>query len=198
MKHFQAQKIEVIAHQRTKEGNLQCGDCYFFTTTDDYFICVLADGLGSGEYAFDSAATVVNIVEQFHHEDVEVLMNRCNNALMLKRGAAVAIFKVFYRIQEFEYSCVGNIRFFLYSSSGKLTYPLPVTGYLSGKPQKFHTQRYSYETDSKFLVYSDGFRYQRLKSILSTLRPLEQIAEDIKRTNPNTTDDATFIIGNLQ
>lgn len=197
MKHFVKGEVEIYSYQRAKEGNEFCGDSYFYTYTDRYFICVLADGLGSGEKAFDSSTAVVAIVEQYHDEDVESIMRRCNQVLAEKRGAAVAIFKVYFSKKEFVYSCVGNIRFFLYSSSGNLTYPLPVTGYLSGKPQNFRTQVYPYEQDSKFLIYSDGFHFNGLKSILSTAKPLRSIAEDIKRKPLSTTDDATFIVGSL-
>lgn len=195
MKHFVEDAVEVFAHQRTKEGNEYCGDGYFYTCTDQYFICVLADGLGSGINAFNSAAAVIDIVEQYHQEDVDAIMHRCNKALFEKRGAAVAVFKVYFTKKEFAYSCVGNIRFFLYSSSGKLTYPLPVTGYLSGKPQTFRTQVYPYEQDSKFLLYSDGFHFQGLKTVLNAEKPLQTIAEEIRK-KPSS-EDATFIIGSL-
>lgn len=197
MTHFSNGEVEVFSYQRTKAGNEQCGDGYYYTGTEDYFICVLADGLGSGKNAYDSATAVKAIVEQYHYEDVDSIMNRCNEGLSQKRGAAVAILKVHFLKKEFVYSCVGNIRFFLYSSSGKLTYPVPVTGYLSGKPQHFRTQCFPYESDSKFLLYSDGFHFNGLKSKLSTLKPLKSVAEDIKQTPVSSSDDATFIIGSL-
>lgn len=198
MKHFVKEEVEVYVHQRIKAGNEQCGDGYFYTSTKDYFICVLADGLGSGQNAYKSSTAVISIVEQYHHEDVERIMKRCNDELAQKRGAAVAIFKVFFTKQEFVYSCVGNIRFFLYSSSGKLTYPLPVTGFLSGKPQKFRTQSYAYEPDSKFLIYSDGFHLNGLRTMLNTSKSLRCIAEEIRQKPLPTPDDATFIIGTLK
>ncbi len=197
MKHFATDDVEVFSYQRTKVGNELCGDDYFYLSTDDYFICVLADGLGSGENAKDSATAVVQIVEQYHDEDVGTIMERCNAVLVEKRGAAVAVFKVYFSKKEFVYSCVGNIRFFLYSSSGKLTYPLPVTGYLSGKPQRFRTQNYPYEQNSTFLIYSDGFHFNGLKGMLDSVRPLRTIAEDIKNRPLLSADDATFIIGSL-
>ena len=136
-------------------------------------------------------------VEEHHHEDVDTLMRYCNNVLVQKRGAAVSIFKVFFETREFIYSCVGNIRFFLYSPNGKLTYPLPVTGYLSGKPQVFHTQRFVFESESKFLIYSDGFDIHGAKSLLKSYRSVAAIAEQIKSEYDNSLDDATFIVGSL-
>ncbi|WP_210367159.1 PP2C family serine/threonine-protein phosphatase [Bacillus sp. REN3] len=190
-------KIELYAYQTIKEGKSECGDSYFYTATDEYFVCVLADGLGSGPYAHEASAAVVNVVEEHHHEDVNTLMRYCNNTLVQKRGAAVSIFKVYFEAREFVYSCVGNIRFFLYSPKGKLTYPLPVTGYLSGKPQVFHTQRFMFEPGSKFLIYSDGFDIHGAKSLLKGYRSIAAIAEEIKSIYKNTNDDATFIVGSL-
>ncbi|UQD50859.1 phosphoserine phosphatase [Bacillus methanolicus] len=197
MIHTIKEKIELIVHQSSKQGRTECGDSYYFTATDDYFVCVLADGLGSGPYASEASDAVVSVVEQNHHKDVETLMKECNHSLMQKRGAAVAIFKVYFKTMEFEYSCVGNIRFFLYSPSGKLTYPLPVTGYLSGRPQVFQTQRFFYEPNSKFLVYSDGLNLQGTKTLLKGYLPVESIANEILTKHITTSDDTTFIVGSL-
>ncbi|RDU34829.1 phosphoserine phosphatase [Neobacillus piezotolerans] len=198
MNHLVKNNIEVYAHQTAKEGKTQCGDSYFFIATDEYFVCVLADGLGSGQYAYEASNAVVLAVEANHHEDVETLMKFCNDALANKRGAAVSVLKVYFQAREFVYSCVGNIRFFLYSSKGKLTYPLPVTGYLSGKPQTYHTQRFSYDPHSKFLIFSDGYDFQGVKALLKGLFPVAMIADEIIRKYPTKSDDATFIIGSLQ
>ena len=190
-------KLELLAHQTTKEGNFECGDGYYYKATDEYFICVLADGLGSGKHAHEASSAVVSVVKQNHEEDVDTLMKYCNKILFQKRGAAVSILKVYFQSREFVYSCVGNIRFFLYSPQGKLTYPLPVTGYLSGKPQVFHTQRFSYQSESKFLIYSDGFDIHGAKSLLQGYRSTQAIANEIRRNNSNSMDDATFIVGSF-
>lgn len=189
--------IEVVAHQTAKNGKIFCGDSYFFTLTDDYFVCVLADGLGSGRFAFESSSAVVETVEKNHHENVDELMKLSNQALLHKRGAAVTVMKIFFKTRELVYSCVGNIRFFLYSSKGKLTYPLPVTGYLSGRPNVYHTQHFSYEPHSKFIMYSDGYDFQGVKSLLKGLFPVQMIADEIIQHYPKSDDDATFIVGSL-
>ncbi|UII56224.1 SpoIIE family protein phosphatase [Cytobacillus spongiae] len=197
MNYVNNEKVEVLAHQTTKEGKHFCGDSFFFTTTKDYFICVLADGLGSGEYANISSSAVISVVKEHHDKDVNTLMNYCNEVLAYKRGAAVLIFKVSFSQREFVYSCVGNIRFFLYSPSGKLTYPLPVKGYLSGRPQSLHTQRFSYEENSKFIIFSDGLDLNGVKSLLTGLFDVRTVAEKIKKNHSSTADDATFILGSL-
>ncbi|WP_100330101.1 PP2C family serine/threonine-protein phosphatase [Bacillus xiapuensis] len=196
MTHLQSDHIEVYATQTAKNNNFLCGDSYFIHETEDYLICVLADGLGSGEFAYESAAAVTKVVEDNHQETVDCLMSLSNDVLQQKRGAAVAIFKADFKRQEFEYSCVGNIRFYLYTEDGKLTYPLPVTGYLSGRPQVYRTRRFAYETNCKFLLHSDGVQLLNVKSLLQN-RSIHQIAYILEGESMQTNDDSTFIIGSL-
>ena len=190
-------RVQLIASQSPKQGKVLCGDDYFFEVTDRYFICVLADGLGSGEFAHESSRTVTNIAREYQREDVDSIMERCNQALHGKRGAAVAIFKVDFENNEFQYSCVGNIRFYLYPPNGKMVYPLPVTGYLSGRKQRFHTQRFTYIPASKFFIHSDGFEMKGTKSFLRKACSLEETSKILEGQNSATNDDITFIFGSL-
>jgi negative regulator of sigma-B (phosphoserine phosphatase) len=189
--------IEMIAGSHSKGGNLFCGDTYFVDQKDDEFICLLADGLGSGEHAYESSFAASKVVEQsWHSETVNDLMEAINQSLHHKRGAAVALFKINFSTRQFEYSCVGNIRFYLYGPDGKLTYPLPVTGYLSGRPQRYRMERFPYEQGSKFLVHSDGISLLNTKELMR-YRTTEQIAAELNDVAVISNDDATFIIGNL-
>jgi phosphoserine phosphatase RsbX len=195
---FKEDKIEVLASQSSKNGMPYCGDGYFFINTREYFLCVLADGLGSGKYAYDSSFAVTEEAKKFHDKGVETLMSICNNSLLNKRGAAVSVLKLYYDTKEFVYSSVGNIRFFLYNpQSDKLVYPLPVTGYLSGRQQKYHTQRFKYEPNAKFILHSDGLQLHGAKTLLKTYNSLEQNAHLILQKNTIHSDDTTFILGSL-
>ncbi|WP_260320323.1 MULTISPECIES: PP2C family serine/threonine-protein phosphatase [Peribacillus] len=192
------EKIEILVSQSSKNGMVYCGDDYFFLHTKEYFVCVLADGLGSGKYAYESSHAVIEEVKRNHELDVESLMAVCNQVLIDKRGAAVSILKIFYEKNEFVYSSVGNIRFFLYNPKvDKLVYPLPVTGYLSGRKQKYRTERYKYEPDAKFILYSDGLELKGAKSFLKRQAPIELNAKSILESSPATADDTTFILGSL-
>ncbi|KKB39755.1 PP2C family serine/threonine-protein phosphatase [Bacillus thermotolerans] len=196
MAHLQNEHLEVVAKKSAKNDNRFCGDSYYIHMTDEYLICVLADGLGSGEFAYHSSNAVVKAVEEHHVESVDSLMNISNRVLYQKRGAAVGILKVYFDTQEFEYSCVGNIRFYLYTDEGKLTYPLPVTGYLSGRPQKYRTQRFSYESNCKFLLHSDGLNLLNVKNMLKN-RSVQQISAILQEESLRSNDDATYIVGSL-
>ncbi|MEK3889618.1 PP2C family serine/threonine-protein phosphatase [Bacillus sp. FSL K6-3431] len=197
MIHIENNFVEAHGFQTSKDDNTFCGDSFYMKATDEHFLCVVADGLGSGKYAYESSYAVTSVVQSNPDENVDTLMAYSNMETRRKRGAAVAIFKVDYALKQFEYSCVGNIRFYVYSPSGKLTYPMPVTGYLSGRPQKFRTQKFPYESKSKFLIHSDGFMNVNTRALLGSGLPVASLTEQLKVKQVNATDDMTFIVGSL-
>ena len=198
MIHLKKNRLEVLGYQTAKENNLFCGDSFYFTANDDYFLCVVADGLGSGKPAFESSQAVVAAVKSNPEETVDTLMYYSNKVLLHKRGAAVAILKVDFKAREFEYSGVGNVRFSMYPRIGKVIYPLSVRGYLSGRPQKYRTQKLPYEPGSKFLIHSDGFtNVANTKLLMTSCQSVPSLAEHLKSQQVNKLDDMTFIVGSL-
>lgn len=198
MKMIRKKNIHAIASQVEKNGNDLNGDSYYYYNCDQYFVCIVADGLGSGYYANESSLAAINVVKEHHHEDVETLMKYCNEALQNKRGAAVAIMKIYFEEARIDYSCVGNIRFLMHSTSGKITYPVPMHGYLSGKPQKIYIQSFPYESPCKFLIYTDGLLINSGKPFLTKTVPIQYVAIELsERMNLSHIDDATFIIGTI-
>jgi len=191
------QHVHTLAFQLPKEGKSCCGDSFYIKTTDNFMICALADGLGSGERANESSAAISSLVEKQYNEDVEVLMQLCNNELKDKRGATVSILKVDFHTKSFTYSSVGNIRFMLYIPSGTYIYPLPILGYLSGKPQKYRTQTYSYETGSKFIIHTDGLVFPGVKALLNRGDSVEDLSRQLDVYTKNRNDDLTYIVGQL-
>ena len=89
--------MQALVYQLPKEGKAVCGDSFYFHATDETMVCALADGLGSGALARESSSVISEVVEEHGHEDVESLMERCNQALKHKRGATVSILKVDFR-----------------------------------------------------------------------------------------------------
>jgi phosphoserine phosphatase RsbX len=78
----------------------------------------------------------------------------------------------------------------------KMIYPLPVMGYLSGKPQKLNTQEYDYHLGDVFFLHSDGIQLTSPKSLLKKTKCLTQLSQSVIETI-NYDDDATFIAGSL-
>ncbi|MGM0877261.1 MAG: PP2C family serine/threonine-protein phosphatase [Bacillota bacterium] len=189
--------VHTLAYQLPKEGKICCGDSFYIKATDNYFICALADGLGSGERAYESSSAISALVEKKHDEDVGVLINLCNQELKDKRGATVSILKIDFKIKQFTYSSVGNIRFILCAPSGSYIYPLPILGYLSGKPQKYRTQTFSYEIGSKFIIHTDGLVLPAIKKLLNKGQSVEELSRHLDEYTKTRNDDLTYIVGQL-
>ncbi|WP_142827246.1 PP2C family serine/threonine-protein phosphatase [Planococcus soli] len=197
MEKIQHSFVDAFIFNEAKKGNYESGDSYHTVLTEDYFICSVADGLGSGPVARESSQVIPQILREYHHETIDQLMFRFNGLMLQKRGAAVAIFKVDFKEKTLEYSCVGNIRFYLYrKATDEIIYPLPVMGYLSGRPQKLRTQLYTYVEDDLFLIHSDGVDLRNPKAMMRKAAVPEQLYRDIL-ASIQTGDDATFITGSL-
>lgn len=196
MIEVQTNNIEAIIYHQPKSGNMESGDAYFTHSEDDYFIFAIADGLGNGPMAQQSAEIVPKILKEFHHESIDELLNRCNEYMLQKRGAAVAIAKVDFIQKTIEYSCVGNVRLYIWQNPGRMIYPLPVRGYLSGRPLKLNTQRYPYTPGDVFFLHSDGIDVRSPSTLLKNAQGLFGLYHTVIETSV-ANDDATFIAGNL-
>ncbi|WP_163652225.1 SpoIIE family protein phosphatase [Listeria sp. PSOL-1] len=189
-------KMELFTFQRAKALQTCSGDMYYFHQSNDTFLCVIADGLGSGTEANKAAKAAINAIKEAPEEDVLTLMERANTAVFSLRGAAIAVVKCDLPHARITYSGMGNIRFFALGPSDKLIYPLSTKGYLSGGPKRFKVKEYQFQYDTKFLMYSDGLVLEHvqtyLKSSLSTEKTGNLIEQTIKE---KPSDDVTFILG---
>jgi phosphoserine phosphatase RsbX len=188
--------IEAYVYQGVKNGNRESGDTYFIHTEEDYFICAIADGLGSGPIARQSAQIIPKVLNEYHHESIDELLSRCNEHMVQKRGAAVAVVKVDYKKKTIQYSCVGNVRLYILQNRIKMIYPLPVMGYLSGRPQKLKTQQYDYHEGDLFFLHSDGVTLKSPRASLKESSGPYELYRNVLQSVDNG-DDTTFIAGSL-
>src|SRR5699024_9744477 len=93
--------VDVAVYQKTKVGNHLCGDSYFYKETDDGFICALADGLGSGEYAKESSDIVMDVIRHHMGASVKDLVKKCNKRLYGKRGVVLGILKFDFKTEMY-------------------------------------------------------------------------------------------------
>ncbi|HET7522482.1 MAG TPA: PP2C family serine/threonine-protein phosphatase [Bacillales bacterium] len=199
IKHHTYKQMKVGAVQKTKPGQSYCGDSYFVTETEDYFICALADGLGSGVEASRASGKAVSVIEAHHDESIDVLMRECNKALAFGRGAVLSIFKIFYHTNQLAFSGVGNVRFMLRMPNGEVIYPLSTGGFLSGRPQPYRVQTFPYEKGTSFIIYSDGFDMNTAarRPLLCMGSPEEasRYVRLLLEDGTGRNDDVTFIFG---
>lgn len=197
MKNISDELVDVLIYQVAKTGNLDSGDTYYMYKNEDYLLCAIADGLGNGPLAKESADVMPEILAEYPNESLNGLLLRCNEKMFQKRGATVAIVRVDLKLKTISYSCVGNIKLYIYQhKTEKMIYPLPVMGYLSGKKQKYHTQTFPFTENDIFLLHSDGIVLKNPKETLKKACNAKCLYDSILNTIQHS-DDATFIVGSL-
>ncbi|OLS41166.1 PP2C family serine/threonine-protein phosphatase [Bacillus sp. MRMR6] len=197
LEHQSNQYIQSLAYQLAKQGNSCNGDSFYMKATENYYICVVADGLGSGQHAHDSSNAIKEVVEKRHSEEIDVLMDACNQSLKLKRGATVSILRVDFHQKLVSYCSVGNIQFAFYNPPGLYIYPIPVNGFLSGKPQTYRIETFPYEKESKFIIHTDGLHPPSIKRVLADFQTIEGVSSRLQPYTKARKDDATFVVGQL-
>jgi negative regulator of sigma-B (phosphoserine phosphatase) len=191
-------QVELSVFQLSKIKHQACGDSYFSVETDDYFICAIADGLGSGDAAKKASGTAMEIIQAHHSEEIDVLMEMCNQGLRDTRGAVLTIFKLEYKTCMLYFSGVGNIRMIMSSPSGSIRQPIPKSGYLCGRPQRFNVQQFQYEKDSLFMIFSDGLKVTSAnRQMIFRIGSPHDAVHFIKNSMSSVSDDTTCIIGKI-
>lgn len=190
--------MQVLAYQRAKDDNKYNGDSYITLETDKYFVCAIADGLGSGKLAKESADAAIFSIKKTHDQSVERMLEEANQSLYGKRGVVMTVFKINYETMELSFSGVGNIDLILYDENGDIIRPVTYSGYLSGKPQKYRVERLFIEKPISFLMYSDGFKVNaKIKDIFKRLKSPEHAVHYIKERLVENKDDVTYVIGKM-
>ncbi|WP_227521969.1 PP2C family serine/threonine-protein phosphatase [Bacillus solitudinis] len=199
IKHYSYDQIEIAAYQEAKSGKAFCGDAHLVIKTEEYLVCAVIDGLGSGEWANHSAEAAMSIIKDTHDKSVEEIVQACNLKMVNKRGVVLTIVKVDFERQELWYCNVGNIGFVLYQPDKTMVQPFPVRGYLSGRMQKVSSTCYRFQPGSAFVMYSDGVVVRPSNKMMLTMNsPSSQIDKFVEVYGREAKDDITLVIGQFR
>lgn len=199
MLKFQSyRELDVAVLQQAKGCNKMCGDSYLLLETEDYFLCAIADGLGSGEFANQSSLDAITVIKENEKKDVWTLLELCNRSQFAKRGVVITILKFDYQKKEVQYSNVGNISFIFTLPNGKVIRPIPKRGFLSGKKLDVKKEKFPLLTGSTFLLFSDGISLQGNPQHLSKLHSVNDAADFIHHYVKGNEDDRTIMMGRLK
>ncbi|MCP3029729.1 SpoIIE family protein phosphatase [Halobacillus sp. A1] len=187
-------RVAISIYQKAKKGNYYCGDSYYYKETDEGFICALADGLGSGEMAWDSSQAVMDVIEQYPDLDIETIIKKCNDALLGKRGVVLGILKIDFNKQSYSYSSIGNIGIITIDIDGNRGRNIPLAGYLAGYPRKLRVSHGKAEPGMVFLLFSDGVLDRRLSPKHTSSRNIKVITEQYKELYGESREDDTTLI----
>ncbi|MBP1971470.1 negative regulator of sigma-B (phosphoserine phosphatase) [Virgibacillus natechei] len=187
-------KIEVSVFQKAKKGNYYCGDSYFYKETESEFVCVIADGLGSGELAKESSQIVIDIIEENNHATVEQLVKLCTRELFGKRGAVVGILKLHFETQMYSFSSIGNIGVITVKKDNKKKRNIPNGGYLAGYQQPFKVVREKMDPKMNFIMFSDGVSDRELSEKYFINKDVQTVTRTFEHVSDETRMDDTTLI----
>lgn len=188
-------KVDVSVFQKPKKGNAYCGDSYFYTETEDLFVCAIADGLGSGEFAWESSQAVINIIEENINVSVEELVKKVNIALWGKRGVVLGILKMDFKSEIYSFSSIGNIGMMKVTKDRKKSRNIPNSGYLAGYKRQIKVDNKILEKGTNFIMFSDGVEDKELSNRFFIENDVERITKTYEQTSAkNREDDTTLIV----
>lgn len=187
-------KVEVAVFQEKKKGTPYCGDSYFYIETDQMFICAIADGLGSGEFAKESSQIVMDTIQNNLMLPEKQLFKICNQRLMGRRGVVVGILRLDFITEHFTYSSIGNIGLIIVSNDKRKKRNIPNRGYLAGYERPFGVMKGKFTKQTNFIMFSDGVE----ETELSQPFLLYEDVEDLVKTfgivsNSLRADDTTLV-----
>lgn len=188
------QRIDVAIFHEKKNGQVECGDSYFYLEEDNLFVCALADGLGSGSLAKESSDIVIDLIKRNINEDEETIIMKCNKELKGKRGAVLGIFKIDFTTERYTYSSIGNIGLTIIKKDGKRVRNIPKQGYLSGYYRNLKVIGGVIESGTNYLLYSDGVDDIELVNSRFSNGGAQTLIDRFKRIkNEKRKDDTTLI-----
>ncbi len=187
--------VEVAIFQKAKKGQYYCGDSYFYTETDNEFVCALADGLGSGEFAKESSQIVIDIIKNNIHATVEQLIKKSNQQLTGKRGAVIGILKMEFHSRRYSFSSIGNIGLLTIAENGKKKRNIPNAGYLAGYHRPFKVVTDRLEPETNLIMFSDGVSDNDLSQRFLLNKDVNQITNAYaNHVNGEVRNDDTTLI----
>lgn len=186
-------QVQVAVYHRGKGNNTYNGDSYFYTETSNEFVCVIADGLGSGEYAQESSQIVIDVIKNNIHISESELLKKCNHSLLSKRGVVVGILKIDFRDRQYLYFSVGNIAL-MTITNGKRKRNIPNQGYLPNYQQQFKVMQGDLHRNMNFIMFSDGISDVELSKKLIPNTNMDELIDAFQHAEEGTRDDDTTLI----
>ncbi|GIO27109.1 SpoIIE family protein phosphatase [Ornithinibacillus bavariensis] len=187
-------RINVSVFQQAKDGNSECGDSYYYLETKHGFICALADGLGSGEFAKESSKIVIDTIKENNSDSVEQIIVKCNEKLLGKRGSVLALLKINYEMESYSISSIGNVGVMTVTGENEKKRSIPTAGYLAGYHTKIKLIHEPLEDEMNFILYTDGVTNKDLSESYFFDKDVERITQTFElKSNRPRKDDTTLI-----
>lgn len=187
-------RVDVAVYQKAKKGNYYCGDSYLYIEAEDEFICAIADGLGSGEYALESSQITIDIIRDNIGVTVEQLVEKCNKELLGKRGVVLGILRLHFPTETYSFSSIGNIGVMTVVNGKKTKRNIPNGGYLAGYKRNFKVVREVLMPEMNFVLFSDGVSDAELSKKLFLNTEVDSVVKAYENESDNERKDDTTLM----
>lgn len=187
-------KVNVAVYERAKEKNVMNGDSYFYQESDDAFICAVADGLGSGQFAKESSEVVIDTIKNNPNLPDRELAHMCSAQLVGRRGVVLGVLRLDYRDKIFTYSSIGNIGLMTITPDYVKNRNIPHRGYLAGYSRDFRVMEGTLTPGMNFIMFSDGITDVDLAQKHFLNQNVDELIERFSTMNEEARSDDTTLI----
>ena len=181
---------------RSLDGEAECGDRALVVVTDDVALVAAIDGLGHGREAARAADRAVETMRAVTSEPLVEIAERCHEALLHSRGAAISLARVCARDDTVTWVGVGNVEGRLVHSngSGSVTVEslIPARGIAGGDVHQLHDTTLPLHRGDLVLLATDGID----PGFADSLRPhgtADELAARILADHSKAHDDALVV-----
>lgn len=186
-------RVDVSVYQKVKQGNIVCGDSYYYYQDADNFLCVVVDGLGSGVFAHESSQAVVDVIKSDPLRPTTEIIELSNRMLTGKRGVVLGILRLNLKTLQFTYSSIGNIGLMTITSEGIKKRNIPMSGYLGSYPRQVKVVSGVFTSHTVFVMFSDGVRSNELTHHLFRKCSAKEITDAFRVQMGQSRDDDTTL-----
>lgn len=187
-------EVRVATFQKEKFGEDYCGDRYYFTECEQGFICVVADGLGSGEIAGESSQAVIDVIKDSIDISDRDLVTKCAQKLAGKRGTVLGVLRIDFNKQKYTYSSIGNISLVIAMNRKRRNRVIPKPGFLGNYERELKVVTGDLEKNMSFLMFTDGVLDQEFSKLCLFDENVDEIIKTFSHiSNKEREDDTTLI-----
>ncbi|HLS60754.1 MAG TPA: SpoIIE family protein phosphatase [Virgibacillus sp.] len=190
----QGEKVNVAVYERAKGTNITSGDSYFYQEADDTFICAIADGLGSGQFAKESSEIVIDTIKNNPDLSDRELAHLCSEQLVGRRGVVLGVLRLDYQDKTFAYSSIGNIGLVTMTPDHVKNRNIPHRGYLAGYRRDFRQMEGMLEPGMVFIMFSDGIADVDLSQKYFLNQNVQEMIRNFTTINKEARSDDTTLI----
>lgn len=180
----------------TQPGEQESGDRHVVTPFAAGVLVAVVDGIGHGPEAAKVARIAEGVIQQYPHENLQALIQRCHDALLGTRGVVMSLASFNHKINVMTWCGVGNVQGYLFPMNifSRPDYLLLSMGTLGQILGSVYPTELAVEPGDTLVFTTDGIREDFHQSLNLKQSP-QQLADDILARSARYTDDALVLVG---